>query len=82
MDMDRRGVVGARCHEAKAGLAVVAKRAVPRGRSDHIAVGVVRHDLGVPDVGDLVGHVDNDLPARHRAAVVVHDDIGVEAAAP
>ena len=53
-----------------------------RARPDHVAVAVVADDRGVPDVGDLVRHVDHDLPAGGRAAVVVHHDVAVEAAAP
>ncbi len=71
-----------RCDEAEARLAILGEGAVPGGRADHIAIAVMRKDGGVPDVGDLIGHVDLDLPARGRAALIVHDDVAVEAAAP
>ena len=81
MDMDGRGIELSRCGEAEVGLAVMGDLTVPGGARDHVAVGVVRDDGGVPDVGDLVGHVDGDLPGA-RGAVIVDGDVGIEAAAP
>src|SRR5258708_22676471 len=80
-DVDGRCIQLSGSGEAEIGVAVMGDLPVPGGARDYITVGVVRNDRGIPDVGDLARHLDRDLPGR-RGAVIVHRDIGVEAAAP
>ena len=82
VDMHRGQVQLAGSHEAETGFSVVGELAVPGGRSDHVAVAIVRDDLGVPDVGDQVRHIDRDLPGCRGGPVVVDRDAAVEAGAP